>query len=523
MIRPAAIDDFLRRKLDNHEWVKKLDEPKLDEAIGSLVPKPDLSGDKFHQKIGFLLGLSFPQIYYIYEMGTGKTRLALRLLEYHYKTKNLQGWSVVLVKTDEAVGVWEDEIKKIGCRLPYVLLQGSSEEKWARLERFDQGLVIVTYIGYAAMVSELREVVRKGRKKRERVPNPGLMRHFHERVDGLVADEITACGNTQSLTYEVVRGLSFAAKVRYGLAGRPFGRDPTMIWPQMYLIDHGASLGTSLGVFREAFFVKKKNYWGGPYSFDYKLDKKKEPELARAIAHRSLRYSIDECVDLPELVPMISQVPFSAEQRAYYERVTTALIKARGNFREVENAFIRMRQISSGFLGFVDDDTGEKAQIEFKQNPKLDDLMDKLDDLPEGRKAIVWHEYTWTGARICRELAKSGKKHGWLWGGTKNWNSLKNRFDNDPDFQVLVVSHKKGAFSLNLQAANYDLIFESPVSPIDREQMERRTWRQGQLRRVFRYDLVVRNSVDVRILAFHREGADIFKALVANPQKTLGL
>jgi SNF2 family DNA or RNA helicase len=86
-----------------------------------------------------------------------------------------------------------------------------------------------------------------------------------------------------------------------------------------------------------------------------------------------------------------------------------------------------------------------------------------------------------------------------------------------------VINNKVGAYSLDglQEVANYTMFYESPVSPIDREQAERRLRREGQKRRVFQYDLVTRGTVDEKILTFHAEGEELFKALVRNPKSIL--
>jgi len=91
-------------------------------------------------------------------------------------------------------------------------------------------------------------------------------------------------------------------------------------------------------------------------------------------------------------------------------------------------------------------------------------------------------------------------------------------FENKPGYDLAVIQNRVGAFSLDgLQVANYCLFYESPISVIDREQAERRLRRQGQTRRVFQYDIVVKGSMDTKILAYHREGEELMKALLRNP------
>ena len=180
-----------------------------------------------------------------------------------------------------------------------------------------------------------------------------------------------------------------------------------------------------------------------------------------------------------------------------------------------------MRQISSGFVGFKDDDTGEKAQLTFEVNPKLDLLMELIDELPEDRKIIIFHEFTYSGSLICQELMKRKYKHGWLWGGTKDWTSIKNSFNTDPNYRILVLNHKKGGMGLNLQIANYCAYYESPVSAMIRYECDGRIRRDGQKYPCFYYDLLMKDSMDDHILELHKSGDNIYKILVDNPQKIL--
>ena len=189
----------------------------------------------------------------------------------------------------------------------------------------------------------------------------------------------------------------------------------------------------------------------------------------------------------------------------------------------MKNAFIRRRQVSSGFVGVVDDETGEKAEIEFVENPKLDWTLELAESIPEGHKIVIFYEFTWSGRKLTEALTKLGLNPIWLWSGTKNSREELNRFETDPSCEAAVINHRVGAYSLDglQKVANYTVFYESPVSVIDREQAERRLRRDGQLRKVFQYDPVVRGSVDRKILEFHKEGEELMTALLRDPEKVL--
>ncbi len=515
MINKRAIEEYLKEPRDNFAWVKKLTEEQLDDEIAKLGYKLAIPLMK-HQKASFIAGTIYPHLCYWLSMGVGKTAIMLELLNFFYQKKFLTGKTLILGPTDEVVQGWENEIQKWGTDLSCTLLLGSSEEKWAQFADAT-GLVIATYIGLAHMVSSLQPSKTKG--KNELVIDLKKLPSL-EGIEALVLDESTKIANHQSLSFKVCNQISKGCAVRYALAGRPFGRDPISLWAQFYLVDRGATLSPFIGFYRETFFTKRKLVWH-PNAIEYVFDPKKQADLTRITSHRSISYSIDECVSLPDLVRIKRHVNFPPETLVYYNNLIRDMIAARGDVTLIKNVFIRMRQLSSGFLGLKDDETGERAEIEFDSNPKLDLLFELIDEMPQDCKCLVFHEYTHSGKRISQELKNRKIKGGWLWSGTKNWKEMERRFREDPNFRVLVINSKKGAYGLNLQEANYVFYYESPVSGIDRDQSEKRAHRTGQKRTVFLYDLLVSGSMDDRILDYQAEGRSLFQALVTEPAKVI--
>lgn len=523
-IAKDAIEEYLTTQYDNHLWMKDLTDKELDTFIDEMEPKPIFPFElRRHQKVCFILAVSFRQFYFQLDMGTGKTSLSLVLL-YYFMQLGLVHKALVLAPTNEIVDGWEEEIQKwFGDTLPYIKMQGSSLDKWEIYEAFDRGLAILSYPGMVHLCCE-KELIKKRNKKpkNELVPQRYLIDRLLYNVDAVVWDEITKAKDHTSLTWRISNYISKEVSIRFGLAGRSFGRDPQAVWAQFMLTDRGETFSSTLGFFREVFFTEKKSFFGGPYSYEYTFRKEREEDFGRAMGHRSIRYDTEETdIILPPLVASRIRVSLPPASMAYYQRTLKELRNSRGNWQEVQNSFLKLRQISSGFLGFKDDETGEKAQLEFEDNPKLDRLLDLIGQIPDDRKFIIAVDFTWSGIRIGTELRKLKIEHGWLWGGTKDWPTMKKKFDTDKKFRGLIVQSKKGAYGLNLQAANYVLIYESPVGVLDRTQLERRCRRDGQLHTVFQYDLLMRGTTDESILRFHKEGRNLYEALVENPEEVL--
>lgn len=519
MLHPKAVRNFLHRQRDNHEWVKDLSEKKLDHELQYLGFRPAWPQKplRLHQKACFLLGVAYPSFAFWLDMGTGKTRLALELLRWWFHEGEVKV-ALILAPSESVIISWENQIKEWRINLPYVSLYNSpSSEKWDTVNEFDYGIILATYPGLTRMLTVLKKP--EGKKRGKLTPKHSAIKRLAKKVDAMVLDESTKVSHKKSLAYRLCRQLAKTASIRYELAGLPFGRDPTSLWSQLYLIDKGETLGDTLGLFRAAFFDEEHNYWGGT---EYTFKKSLEKELARVIRHRSISYAAEECIDLPKLVRKVEEVILPEEAKAYYDRFVKEIKASYAGYTERKNAFIRMRQVSSGFVGFVDEDK-ERAEISFATNPKLDRLIELVQDMPRRCKFVIVYEFTYSGRIICEALNDAGIKHVWGWGGTKSARNFQDDFDNDDAVHGAVLNHRWGGYGLNLQRANYTFIYEAPLSVIDDQQVRRRVNRQGQTRTVFETDLVCRGTADARILEFHKQGENLMKALLKNPVAALAL
>lgn len=488
--------------------------------LKALKPPPQINSTlRFHQKLGFLLGTAYPQFCFFYDMGSGKTVLALELLRYWWQCGRLRR-ALVFVTSDKAFPTWEKQLKTWNIDLPSISLSaGSSVLKWQMLEDFKEGLIFITYPGAVAMTSHR---VKSKRGKNKMQLDPKLVKKLAQSVDAIILDESTKCA-WESLTSKLCAKLCQSAQFCYALAGRPFGRDPTMLWRQLFIVDGGQTLGETLGLFRAAFFSETDNPWA-KYAKDYTFKKKMMPELMRIVQHRSISYSAEECIDVPEFQSIIEEVSLPEEASVYYQKVVDQIIEARGNLELMKNAFLRMRQLSSGFLGFRNDESGERVEIAFAENPKLDRLLELIEAMPDDQGAVIFYSFTASGRRITKELEALGYDVMWLWSGTKDAQGALRKFQSDPKQRIAVINEKVGAYSLDgLQdKASYIYFYESPLGCIDRSQAEKRLVRQGQQRKVFIYDLVVRGTGDSKILQYHREGKELFRELMRNPKGLLG-
>jgi DNA excision repair protein ERCC-6 len=98
-------------------------------------------------------------------------------------------------------------------------------------------------------------------------------------------------------------------------------------------------------------------------------------------------------------------------------------------------------------------------------------------------------------------------------GGTniKDRQNLVDRFNNDPDLHVFLLTTKVGGLGVNLTGANRVIIFDPDWNPSTDVQARERAWRLGQKKEVTIYRLMTAGTIEEKI--YHRQ---IFKQFLTN-------
>lgn len=506
VILPRAVEAFRRRVLAQYDWVKTCTRDELLQ---------ELQGVQFygvspwtHQLACTLLLLSIPRLLLFLDMGAGKTRIVLDALR-HRKVHRV----LVLMPSGTNIPGWLDQIRQHRPEFKAVALEGAGDERREQLLRaVDAGsnLFLLNYDGLLSYMTRL--VAKEGRELDHK-----RAEEFAALFDAVILDEVHLVGNRNSLRFRMCSILSKRASVMYGLTGTPFGRNPERLWSQFYLIDHGETLGPTLGMYRAAFFTATENYWGG---MEYKFDERHTERLRTTLCNRSIRYADHELADLPKCVHKTHRVVLTNEAEEHYKRVIGELRAAHkaGALRELENSFLRARQICAGFLTVTNEELDEKLRVSFSSNPKLDELESLLDGLPDDEKVIVFHEFVLSGDAIAEMLTRKKIKWVRVGGGAKGnrpAQSMRAFLDNSQTRVLLANNHSGATTGINPQHVCRRIVFfDSPVDPIVRQQAERRVLRSGQKRHVYIHDLVGAGSVDETVLTFIKQGKDLMKAVI---------
>jgi len=506
MLAQRAVDEFFAQKLEDYDWIKEATREELLDAIQDLGGY-DFSGPPpfLHQLACFYIGITDPGFLYFLDMGLGKSRIILDIIRFK-KQQGTKTKALILVPNMVNIDNWCDEIELFTPDLTYTAVYGSSLEREETFKETDTDLYILNYAGLYALLKVV--LPGKGKKKKWGL-NVRKAHKFGKMFSSMTMDESTSVASQDSLPHRCCRIIAKHVENTYSLTGTPFGRDPITCWGQFYLVDKGETLGRTKGLCQQAFYDQKEGYWT-KYTYTFRTDLKKE--FYKRLKNKSIRYKLEDCVKIPRLRYKKVPIRLTVQQRTQYRALLKRVHEAKGNYAQLDSVFVNMRMLSSGFIRFKDEETGKRLDTDLGFNPKLDALEDIIKSIPEGRKMIIIYEYIHTGEIITKLLKKLKKKYVQL--PSKKSVEDVRKFKRDKITTILLANWKSGSKGLNLQVANYITFFETPVSPIERAQCEKRIRRATQKRKCLIFDLVMLGIIDEKIYGYLKEGKDLFKALI---------
>ena len=124
--------------------------------------------------------------------------------------------------------------------------------------------------------------------------------------DCVIFDECHIAGNPESVGFLQYRRAFSKIKYKYLLTGTPISNDYKNIWSLYCLIDNGKTFGDNYYKFLMKYFrivqrkrkiIKKGRTFYSTYN-DYIIKKKNLPELLKKFWTYSIRFNIDECIDI---------------------------------------------------------------------------------------------------------------------------------------------------------------------------------------------------------------------------------
>jgi len=152
--------------------------------------------------------------------------------------------------------------------------------------------------------------------------------------------------------------------------------------------------------------------------------------------------------------------------------------------------------------------------------PKIDYLTETLTELvSEGNSALVFSQFIMSLDMIEKSLTEAGLKVYRIDGSTsmaQRKKIVESFQNNDNNTFILLLSLKTGGVGLNLTRANYVFHLEPWWNPAVENQASDRSHRIGQNKTVFVTRLVMRHSIEEKMMALKEEKQKLFNDIMDN-------
>lgn len=301
--------------------------------------------------------------------------------------------------------------------------------------------------------------------------------------DVVICDEAHRLANTRTKTYKALNRIQ--SKHRFALTATPIMNKAEDMYGIINWVRPKA-LGNYWG-FINRYCVK--DMWGSVRSY------KNMDELAVRCKPYIIRKTLEEVgMELPALTEEEIPVELGALERKNYDLIKKELLF------DVEKAIISkiespvMLQNTVVKLGKLFELCDSMELIgESSVSSKMELLKEHLEGvLVNGQKAIVITRF----ARMAKILAKELEIYQPLFitGATQNRADILKRYESG-DNQILIGTEAISQ-GLNLQVANILYNYDCAWNPARMEQRAGRIYRNGQVKPVFVYNLVCRNTVE---------------------------
>lgn len=456
---------------------------------------------------GLVFALWARRCSFFYDPRTGKSPMTLFILE-HLKRINQFKRALIIAHAPIGLEEWEGQYRTFcDLNLKFITSSPDAFDRLCDALESDCDAIVIAWPTLQTIFTVSQKVGKRNRLHADLDKLEAVAEFF----DAIIIDEIHKAMNDDALRFVIAEELCRHCDWRIGLTGTPFGRDPSKLWAQTYLLDGGEALSPNKAFFEQAFGKKKYNHFSK--KDEYPFDNSNLPIVREKIAHMMLACTLDEVQDVNVITGVVSLRMTEKQQMEYDAVVQNVIERGIHDEKSAKNAFVQLRRIASGYTKFIDDD-GQTRYVDFFGTSKLVWLEELLVNLEPDLKCIIVHEFIHSGELICRLLEKLKIKHNWLYGKTKDRKTLKSDFQ-EGDTQVLVANWQTGGTSINLAAADYLCFFESPASAIARQQVEARPMARGA--RLLILDDLVCAPIERRILSFNAEGKSLVSAIKKDP------
>ena len=420
------------------------------------------------------------------EQGTGKTASSIRAADYLMKQGKVNRVLVIcpLSIMDSA---WRNDLFSFAMHrtVDVALMAQKKNEK----EIINSGaeFVIINYDGV--------DIVK------EEIANGGF--------DLFIVDEATHYKNAQTKRWKTLNKLVGEDDWLWMMTGTPAAQSPLDAYGLAKMVNP-LSVPRFYGSWRDMVMWKVTQ-------FKYKPKENAKDTVFKAL-QPAIRFTKEECLDLPDMTYTKRFVEMTTQQKKYYETLRKKMVmEVVGEEVTATNAAIGLNKLLQISAGAVYTDEGDTVQFDIKNRYQV--LKEVIDE--SSQKVLIFVPFKHTIDLLVEKLRADGVTSEVIRGDVSapKRTEIFARFQDQPDPQVLVIQPQAAAHGVTLTAAN-TVVWWGPTSSLETyAQANARVHRSGQKHKCTVIQLAGSNAekriyrlLDERII--HTEMINLYKEIL---------
>ena len=417
------------------------------------------------------------------DMGLGKTLQVIALLDSLENSK-----SSLVVCPSSLILNWVDEVNKFSSKLKVMAIYGSVSDRMEKISQIDDYDLIITSYDYCRNDFD----------------------KYDYEFEYLILDEAQYIKNKNTLNAKAVKSLT--ARNRLALTGTPIENSLAELWSIMDFLMPGY-------LYSYSHFKK-----------EYEKDIVTKQNIEKQRALKSLvepfilrRNKIDVLTELPDKVEHIIEFNFSDEEKKLY---LANLANINDSLRDEFNGekidrikviamLTRLRQLCLEPAIVYEDFDGPSSKI-----TGCLEIVDQL--VASKQKVLIFSSFTTILSILEKELQARGLSYFKLTGQSKKEerHRMVTSFQKD-DTQVFLISLKAGGTGLNLTSASAVIHFDPWWNISAQNQATDRAYRIGQKNNVQEFKLIMKDSIEEKIIKMQEQKKAIADIFVENNEGTI--
>jgi SNF2 family DNA or RNA helicase len=381
------------------------------------------------------------------EQGTGKTGSVIWAADYLLSIGAIKR-VLVVCPLSIMQSAWQNDLFRFAMHRTVAIAHSYSREKRIQAVNSDAEFVVVNYDGLHII--------------QDTVKNGGF--------DLVVIDEANAYKTVSTTRWKTLNAIIKPHTWLWMLTGTPASQSPTDAYGLAKLVSP-SRVPKFFGAYRDMVMQKVTVFkW---------MPKPKAEDIVFDVLQPAIRFTKEECLDLPEMTYTTRDVPLTAQQFKYYEIIRkNMLTTAAGEDITTVNAAANLNKLLQLSCGAVYADSGEV--VAFDSSNRIEALKEVIAEA--SHKVLVFVPYRHAIEIVTEALRKEGINTEVINGSVpvRKRTEIFENFQTTPDPKVLVIQPQAAAHGVTLTEANV-VVWFSPITSVETYlQANARVHRAGQ-------------------------------------------